>query len=65
MTLAQKIIEGLQILSKYEDNEIAAEHDTLYAGPLDAESVSEEDKAKLEELGWFIEGDTGSWTRYV
>lgn len=65
MTSAQKIIEGLLILSKYEDNDIAAEHDIIYAGPNDTSKISPEDVAKLEELGWYISSGTDSWARYV
>lgn len=65
LTRYQKIIEGLQILSKYEDSEIAAEHDIIYAGPHDGSKVSSEDFTRLEELGWHIDSDTFVWARFV
>lgn len=48
-------IEAFQIFAKYmpegEWFEVAAEHDEIYAGP-NPETVTSEDKARLEELGW-------------
>jgi len=65
MATAKQVIEGLQILDKYEDNYIAAEHDILYAGPSDASKITPEDQAKLDELGWHIDSETDSWARFV
>lgn len=51
----RNILEGLQIFDRimpYDEYAgFAAEHDVVYAGP-HPEIVSDEDKAKLEELGW-------------
>lgn len=61
-------IESINIFASYADGgtdssfEISAEHDELYAGP-DPETVSEEDKKRLDELGWF-ESD-GCFQRFV
>lgn len=56
------IIEGLQILKKYsEDIDIAAEHDVFYAGfDNDIETVSKEDKEKLDNLGWWKDEENGA-----
>jgi len=52
MTL-ENILEGLQIIAKYESGYCcAAEHDMFYAGGDKYEEYSEEDKKKLDELGW-------------
>lgn len=58
------IIEGLKILSKYP-GDFAAEHDIIFAGPFDLESISEEDRFKLESLGWFIDSQFDSWAYFV
>jgi len=43
------------IFGKYSDSGfVYAEHDEVYAGP-DASVVSDEDKQKLEELGWHVD----------
>lgn len=51
----KKLIEGLQILQKYyddqEDYHSGVEHDILYAYATD-KPVSEADLKRLEELGW-------------
>jgi hypothetical protein len=62
------VIEGLQILAKYVDansNDVAAEHDVIY-GPYAADlNITDEDKEKLEELGWFIDSEVDSWAVFV
>lgn len=68
MASINQIIGGLSILSKYEDPEdccgICAEHDIIHACPSVGESdVSEEDRAKLKELGWGFAED--SWYRFT
>ena len=58
----KQVIEGLQILEKYDpDGWVEAGHDVIY-GAAEAD-VSEEDAAKLEELGWRV-GEYG-WERFV
>lgn len=49
-----QIIEAFTIFSKYSlrHQEIAAEHNELFAGP-ESEIVSVEDRQRLEELGWY------------
>ena len=51
------LIEALQILLKYgnPDYPTHCEHDILSISPdIDPSDVSEEDKEKLEELGFFV-----------
>lgn len=57
-------IESFQIFAKYGDwQEVAAEHDIVYAGPNPAEMKSD-DIARLTELGW-LESEYGCWERFV
>ena len=69
MARARKVIEGLQILQRNEHVEdsinFQAEHDIIYAGPPTNKGFSDEDLAKLEELGWHWDGDLPSWYKYV
>lgn len=58
-----KIIEGLTILQAAGANEIAAEHDEILVGHENL-PVSEENKTRLGQLGWFI-GEHESWMHYV
>lgn len=56
------MIESIQIFRKYatsgaEEFPMGPMHDQLYAGP-SPEIVSEEDKKRLSELGWFEEYDS-------
>lgn len=59
--------EGIEILDKYAEDDshkhVYAQHEKIWAGPADAEVVSAEDKARLEELGWFV--DEESWCCFV
>lgn len=65
MIRSEQIIKGLQILAKYPDNDIAAEHDIIYAGPVRSETISTKDAKELEELGWHIDSETDSWSKFV
>lgn len=51
----QNLIAGITILQKYRDSsdgyDLGAEHDAIYAFPTD-KPISQEDVAKLIELGW-------------
>jgi len=62
--------EGLDILAKYikpDDYAMCAEHDQFWVGPdltdKDASVISDEDVARLTELGWFL--DEESWSCYT
>lgn len=60
------LIEAFTIFAKYEgENQYlpGVEHDEMWAGP-NPEDVSEEDKKRLEELGW-NEWDTSNFHLYV
>jgi hypothetical protein len=59
-----KLITALQIFLKYGDPEepTHCEHDQLYVY-VDPEVVSEEDKKRLDKLGFFP-GDDGSFRSY-
>lgn len=64
---ASNLIEGLQIIQKYaseKDYHIRAAHDTIWAGSLDWE-MSENDKQKLEELGWDEDEGADGWEARV
>ena len=58
----KKLIEALQIFAKYQDNEwpTHCEHDILYVVGITDEEVSEEDKTRLDELG-FSYCDEDGW----
>jgi len=64
MTRAEKVAQGISILSKYPGLEVAAEHDQFYFGPSDDSLVLDEDKKLLEDLGWFLDEGFG-WSRFV
>ena len=56
------LIEALNILIKYGDNPFPThcEHDTLYLFPaVPMSEVSSEDIARLDELGFSLNSDTG------
>jgi hypothetical protein len=57
----EQLIEALQIFLKYgnPDYPTHCEHDTMYIVGIDPEQVSEEDKIKLDNLGFFTSKDNG------
>ena len=59
MSLSE-LIESLQILKKYGDPDYPThcEHDVLYICGVDPSDVSDEDKKRLDDLGFFV-GDEG------
>lgn len=60
----ERIKAGFEIFDKYEGyQEVAAEHDRIFAGP-DPEIVSDEDKETLEEIGWHVD-EYDSFALYV
>ena len=63
MTIS-KMIEGLQIFLKYGDDLVEAGHDEIW-GPTADTKISEEDKKKLDELGWYLSDEYSCWTAYV
>lgn len=58
--------EAFTIFAKYDEGvgETAAEHDEIYAGP-SPEKVSEGDRKRLEELGWWSDESYDCWRRFV
>jgi hypothetical protein len=61
------LVEGLQILQKYvdEDEHIGgAEHDILMIAAVPPADISQEDLDRLEELG-FHQDEYGGWCRFV
>jgi hypothetical protein len=59
----EEILEGLKILMNYGNSNFSAEHDQVYAGSDESvESIKEDDKKKLEDLGWFIADN--SWSHF-
>lgn len=54
-----KLIEALQIFLKYGDpaHPTHCEHDTLTICGIDPAKVSNEDKEKLDKLGFFVSED--------
>lgn len=64
-----KIIEGLQIIqkskpAKVSDYHFRAEHDEIFVGSLEWE-MSDEDKNRMEELGWDADEDADGWRTSV
>lgn len=58
MTHYQDMAEAYLIFDKYPgDQSTATGHDQIWAGP-NASTVSPEDNALLEELGWAPDDDT-------
>lgn len=60
------LIEALTIFAKYK-NEYApthCEHDVLWVVGISFEEVSEEDRAKLEALGFFWSDSDESWQSF-
>ena len=59
--------EAFLIFAKYEPHKfgnISAEYDVIYAGP-DPEKVSDEDKARLEQLGWSVEDEYSCFYQFT
>lgn len=62
----EKLIEALQIFLKYGNPEYPThcEHDVMWICGIDCEKVSEEDKKKLDELGFFYDEYDDSFKSY-
>ena len=54
MNRTDALIKGLQILRGYDECEVQADHDIIFAGPESHKEVDDHDAKELEELGWFI-----------
>lgn len=62
----KKIHEGLGILLKYGNGDIAAEHDEIWAGHRNAtpDKMEKADVKRLKALGWAYEDDMG-WRHFT
>jgi hypothetical protein len=58
--------EAFTIFHKYKANraDVAAEHDTIYAGP-DPATVEQADLVRLKELGWHIQDQYDCFYHFV
>lgn len=65
MSTTDKVLAGIDIIRKYQpDADFAAEHDIIYFGDHESsETMTIEDKCKLDDLGWIEEYE--SWARFV
>ena len=64
MATFKSVIEGLQILAKYEDKGedafiLGADYHTIKGGY--GNDITEEDKEQLEELGWLDSKEECCW----
>lgn len=58
-----EMIEGLIILKKYNScANIGADHDIIYCS---AGTMSQEDQAALDGLGWFVDEESGGYAKLV
>lgn len=66
MATRKEIIEGLQILEKHDPDTygVCAEHDIVYGGHGEL-PLTDEERKRMDDLGWFIDSDSGSWACYV
>lgn len=67
--MVSNIIEGLQIIEKSRPTEeseyhFRAEHDVIFVGSLEWQ-MSDEDKSRMEKLGWEADHDADGWVAYV
>lgn len=70
MATIREIREGLEIFEKHlgPDYSIGgAEHDILYVAPEDEDKLqlTEEEKQKLDDLGWHLSSEDFGWARFV
>lgn len=55
---------GIEILIRNGTGDISVGHDTIYFGDSRV-ALPNSDREALEELGWFVCSETGSWARFV
>lgn len=60
----KKMAEIFQILSQYDSDGIAAEHDIIYLG-VDWGKLSEDDRTRLEELGCHEDSEFRTTAKFV
>ena len=61
----ESVIAGLQILLKYGEDCVCAEHDIIYAGPSYRDKMSDEDKKAMEAAGWHWDKEADSFAFFV
>jgi hypothetical protein len=66
------VIGGLQILQKYVTSKsrglVDAQHDIICAGPELSQlkdTMTPEDKAKMDEFGWHEDEESDSWAKFT
>jgi hypothetical protein len=64
LTGVEKIIAGLNLLNKYPEMEVGAEHSVLLVS-VDRELVSVTDVERLEKLGFDWSNEYECWQKYV
>lgn len=64
MGKASQIIAGLQILLKYGDESVCAEHDEIFAG-VDTNEMSLDDVDAMEKAGWHWDSNSDSWVIFT
>jgi len=66
MAKMKDLCEAFEIFMKYNPDQLleGAEHDVVY-GPTedDLDGLTNEDKERLDKLGWFIEED--GWVKFI
>lgn len=62
----EQLIKALQIFLKYKNSgwPTHCEHDVLMIADITEEEISEEDKAELDELGFFWSDEYTCWVSY-
>jgi hypothetical protein len=55
------VLAGLQIFHKYTSNDIAAEHDVIYAGACPPESMPSDDLKILKDSFWYWDEELECW----
>lgn len=68
MTTIKEAIEGLKVFAKYGEGDICAKHDIILAvagSYLNEVELTQEDKDKLEELGWHWNKEFKSWALII
>lgn len=72
MATCAAVIEGMQILMKYQKPDdvfgVSAEHDVIYCGPMLDElegKLTDAEKERLEELGWHTDSEGDCWAHFT
>ena len=65
MARVNDIIRGLQIIQRYCKVDVqlgGAEHDIIYAPPLDRPLTNDHEQ-ELKDYGWYLDDDVDVWAR--